>query len=117
VPYFEDITVDYEAGTTREVTMPDGSLIYLKKLHEDYDPTSRENALRVTHEARRENKLITGLLFVDPSVPPFDVELKLADPPLATLPLESVRPPRSVLDEIVEALRTGKGAAAAGGGG
>jgi len=117
VPYFEDITVDYEPGTTREVTMPDGSQIYLKKLTADYDPTSRENALRVVHEARRENKLITGLLFVSPEDPPFDAELKLMDEPLASLSLDRVRPPKRVLDEIIETLRTGKGAASAGGGG
>jgi len=117
VPYFEDITVDYDPGTTREVTMPDGSLIYLKKLHEDYDPTNRESATAVIHEARRENKLITGLLYVNPNLPPFDDELKLIDQSLASLPLERVRPPRQVLDEIIEQLRTGKGAAAAGGGG
>ena len=48
---------------------------------------------------------------------PFDDEMRMVDEPLATLPLERVRPPKSVLDEIVESLRTGKGAGAAGGGG
>ena len=37
VPFFEDITVEYEPGTTQEVTMHDGSKVYLKKLEEDYD--------------------------------------------------------------------------------
>src|SRR4029077_2353153 len=60
VPYFEDITVDYEPGTVREVTMPDGSRIVLQKLAEDYDPTRREGALMVLHQARREQKLVTG---------------------------------------------------------
>jgi len=117
VPYFEDITVEYEAGTTREVTMPDGSQIYLKKLEADYDPTSREQALRVIHEARREQKLITGLLYVNPQDESFADENQMLDQPLATLPLERVRPPRAVLEGIVEQLRTGKGAPAAGGGG
>jgi 2-oxoglutarate ferredoxin oxidoreductase subunit beta len=117
VPYFEDITVEYDPGTTREVTMPDGSQIYLKKLHEDYDPTSREGALEVIHEAQREAKLITGLLFVNPQDVPFDAEMKIIDQPLGSLPIERVRPPKTVLDEIVESLRTGKGAGAAGGGG
>ena len=117
VPYFEDITVDYEPGTTREVTMPDGSHIHLKKLKEDYDPTSRENALRVIHEARSEEKLITGLLFVNPGDESFMDEMRMLDEPLVSLPIERVRPPRAVLDEIIEQLRTGKGAPAAGGGG
>jgi 2-oxoglutarate ferredoxin oxidoreductase subunit beta len=116
VPYFEDITVDYEPGTTREVAMPDGSSIYLKKLEQDYDPTNRERALDAIHEAHREGKLVTGLLYVDPDDVPFDDEMKLVDEPLASLPLERVRPPRVVLDEIVESLRTGRGVGAAGGG-
>ena len=41
VPFFEDIAVDYEPGTTQEVTMHDGSKLYLKKLEEDYDPTDK----------------------------------------------------------------------------
>ena len=117
VPYFEDITVDYEPGTTREVKMPDGSFIYLKKLAEDYDATSRETAMLTLEHARRDQKLLTGLLYIDASQHPFDEDLKLDDVPLAALPLERVRPPRSVLEEIVEQLRTGKGMSAPAGGG
>src|SRR5437762_9441796 len=53
VPYFEDIHVDYEPGTTREVTMHDGSKLYLKKLEEAYDPTDKIAALRRLHETAR----------------------------------------------------------------
>ena len=117
VPYFEDIHVDYEPGTTREVKMPDGSVIVLKKLAEDYDPTNRESAFHALRAAQSEKKLVTGLLYVDPDQPPFEDELKLVAEPLASLPLERVRPARSVLDEIMEQLRTGRGLAAPAGGG
>jgi len=96
--------------------MPDGSHIYLKKLAEDYDPTSRERALGVIHESRAEQKLVTGLLFAEPSLVPFEDELGMIDAPLATLPLERVRPPKSALDAVMDQLRTGKGVAASGGG-
>ncbi|TMQ61817.1 MAG: 2-oxoacid:ferredoxin oxidoreductase subunit beta [Candidatus Eisenbacteria bacterium] len=117
VPYFEDIHVDYEPGTTREVTMPDGSRLVLKKLGEDYDPTSRERAVMTLQEARREQKLLTGLFFVDPQQRPYEDELGLVDDALASLPLERVRPPERVLAEIMEQLRTGKGLTAPAGGG
>jgi 2-oxoglutarate ferredoxin oxidoreductase subunit beta len=117
VPYFEDLSVEYAPGTTREVTMPDGSHVVLKKLAEDYDPTRREHALSVIHEARSEQKLITGLLYAEPTLPPFEDELHMIDAPLATLPLATVRPPKAVLDEIMEQLRTGKGMSAPAGGG
>src|SRR5205814_3563108 len=53
VPFFDDIAVDYEPGTTQEVTMHDGSKLYLKKLEENYDATDRINALRRLHETAR----------------------------------------------------------------
>src|SRR5690242_4086661 len=39
VPFFEDISVDYEPGSATEVTMHDGSHLMLRKLEEDYDPS------------------------------------------------------------------------------
>jgi 2-oxoglutarate ferredoxin oxidoreductase subunit beta len=116
VPFFEDTTVDYEPGTTREVTMPDGSRIFLKKLEEDYDPTDRNRALDRIHEAQAERKFVTGLLYVDPDDPPFDDDLGLVEAPLATLPLERVRPPSTVLAQVMEELRSGKGGMVATGG-
>jgi 2-oxoglutarate ferredoxin oxidoreductase subunit beta len=117
VPYFEDITIEYEPGTTREVAMPDGSLLYLKKLGEEYDPTDRDQALDVLRGARDEGKLVTGLLYVDPKDVAFEEQMKLVPEPLASLPLERVRPPREALAEIMEQLRTGRGVVAAAGGG
>src|ERR1700682_3239526 len=46
VPAFEDITVEYDPGTTVEVTMHDGSRLRLRKLEEDYDATNRVQAVR-----------------------------------------------------------------------
>jgi len=36
VPFFDQIEVDYEPGTTREVELHDGSTVILKKLEMDY---------------------------------------------------------------------------------
>src|SRR6201981_1323603 len=51
VPVFEDITVEYDPGSTVEVTMHDGSRLRLRKLEEDYDPTDRIKALHRLHHA------------------------------------------------------------------
>jgi len=116
VPFYEDIHVDYEPGTTREVKMPDGSTIVLKKLAADHDPSDATGALRVLHESRTQHRLVTGLVYVDPASRPFDEELGVVDTPLAQLPLERVRPPRTVLDSIMRAYREGTVAVGAGGG-
>jgi 2-oxoglutarate ferredoxin oxidoreductase subunit beta len=116
VPYFEDITVDYEPGTTREVEMPDGSHVLLKKLGEDYDPTNAGAAIGALSEARHEGKFITGLIYVNPKTTPFYEELKLVEPALASLGQDVTRPPKAVLEGIMKSYLEGSVAAAAGGG-
>ncbi len=41
VPFFEDITIDYDPGTSTTVSLHDGSKIVLTKMTEDYNPTDR----------------------------------------------------------------------------
>lgn len=105
IPYFQDIAVDYEQGTTKEITLHDGSRMVLKKLGNDYDPTNKGEALRILTEAHDKNEIVTGLFFVDTKRENFLEMLNVVDEPLATLPESRVRPPKKVLDEIMEELR------------
>jgi 2-oxoglutarate ferredoxin oxidoreductase subunit beta len=105
VPFFEDITVDYDPGTTTEITLHDGSRMLLKKLDNDYDPANKSEALRVLTEAHDKNEVVTGLFYVDTKRESFIDQLNLVDEPLATLPESRVRPPKSALDEVMESLR------------
>ncbi|MPZ19243.1 MAG: 2-oxoacid:ferredoxin oxidoreductase subunit beta [Luteitalea sp.] len=104
VPFFEDISVEYEAGTTTEVTLHDGSRLLLHKLDGKYDPTNKFEALRVLHETGARGEFATGLLYIEANKPDFIAMLNIVDEPLATLPLEKLRPPKAALDEIMEAL-------------
>jgi 2-oxoglutarate/2-oxoacid ferredoxin oxidoreductase subunit beta len=105
VPFFEDITVEYDPGTTTEVTLHDGSRLLLKKLDHDYNPTSKIDALRVLTEAHDQGEVVTGLFYVNTEQPNFLDLLNVVDDPLATLPESRVRPPKSALDEVMESLR------------
>jgi 2-oxoglutarate ferredoxin oxidoreductase subunit beta len=105
VPYFEDISIDYDPGTTREVMMHDGSKLYLKKVAEDYDPTNKMEAIRLIHETARRGEFATGVLYIEPDKDDFLSLLNVVDEPLSTLPLERIRPGREVLNEIMESLR------------
>jgi 2-oxoglutarate ferredoxin oxidoreductase subunit beta len=105
VPYFEDISVEYEPGTTKAVRMHDGSMVYLKKLAEDYDPTDKIAALRLLHETARRGEFATGIIYVEPDKDDFLTMLNLTEEPLATLPLDRVRPGPEVLAEIMDGLR------------
>ena len=55
--------------------------------------------------AARRGEFATGLLYIEPDRDDFLTQLNVVDEPLATLPLERVRPGRESLDEIMEGLR------------
>jgi 2-oxoglutarate ferredoxin oxidoreductase subunit beta len=105
VPFFEDISVEYDPGTSKAVTLHDGSRLFLKKVAEDYDPTDRIASLRLLHETARRGEFATGVLYIEPDRDDFIELLNLVEEPLAALPLERVRPPKAALDEINESLR------------
>jgi len=105
VPFFDDISVDYDPGTTTAVSMHDGSKLFLKKVAEDYDPTDKLEAVRLIHETARRGEFATGILYIEPDKDDFLTQLGVVDEPLATLPLERVRPGKEALDEVMEALK------------
>jgi 2-oxoglutarate/2-oxoacid ferredoxin oxidoreductase subunit beta len=105
VPFFEDISVDYEPGTVQAVGLHDGSTLYLKKLAGDYDPTNKAMARRVIYESSARGEYATGLIYVEPNRPDFLAMLNVVDEPLATLPESRTRPSREVLEAIMEGLR------------
>jgi 2-oxoglutarate ferredoxin oxidoreductase subunit beta len=105
VPFFEDISVEYDPGTTTEVRMHDGSRLLLKKLGNDYSPTNKMQALQVLHETLRRGEFATGVIYIEPDRDDFLTSLNLVDTPLAALPMDRTRPGKAVLDEVMESLR------------
>src|SRR2546421_9295793 len=105
VPVFEDITVEYDPGSTVEVTMHDGSRLRLRKLEEDYDPTDRIKAITRINEAHEKGEVLTGVFYVNTKTPTFVDLLNMTERPLATLPESVVRPGREVLEQVMEELR------------
>jgi 2-oxoglutarate ferredoxin oxidoreductase subunit beta len=105
VPFFEEIDVQYDPGTTIDVTMHDGSHLRLRKLHDEYDPTNKVEAIRALLEAHDKGEVLTGVFYVAPDKPNFLELLHITEAPLATLPESAVRPPRQALDEVMEELR------------
>jgi 2-oxoglutarate ferredoxin oxidoreductase subunit beta len=104
VPYFEDIAVEYDPGTTTDITMHDGSHVLLRKLANDYDPTNKPESLRMLSESHDKGEIVTGLFYIDTQRPNFIDLLNVVDDPLATLPESKVRPSREVLDQVMQSL-------------
>jgi 2-oxoglutarate ferredoxin oxidoreductase subunit beta len=105
VPHFEEIDVEYDPGTTVEVTMHDGSRLHLRKLEEAYDPTNKIHAMTRLAEAHAKGEVLTGIFYVNPEAPNFLDMLNVVDQPLATLPDSMTRPGKEVLDAVMEELR------------
>jgi len=92
IPARDEITIeDYDPGSQREVEMHDGSVVVLKKLDKDYDPTKRSEAYRVLEEAQTNNWLVTGLIYINPEAPSL-YETYNIDEQLNRVPAERLRP-------------------------
>src|SRR6516164_8992281 len=104
VPAYEDIAVEYDPGTTVEVRMHDGSRLQLRKLEEGYDPRNKLEAVTRIMTSHAQQEVLTGVLYVNTELPNFYDLLAIPDEPLATLPEEKTRPPKKVLDEVMDSL-------------
>jgi 2-oxoglutarate/2-oxoacid ferredoxin oxidoreductase subunit beta len=105
VPYYEEIAVDYDAGTTQDVELHDGSHIRLRKLRADYDATDKAQALALCLESQAKTEFLTGLIYVEPRKKDFLELSGLGTEPIVGLSESQLRPPKKSLDEIMEALK------------
>ena len=104
VQSYDQIEIEQDPGTMREVTLHDGSRILLKKLEEDYDPSDAVQALQRSHRAVEQGAMLTGLVYLRPEKKSFISLLNLVDEPLHSLTIERTRPPREALDKIMKEL-------------
>ena len=105
VPFFDDINVDYDAGTTTAVTLHNGSKLLLSKIAENYNPTDKMSALRLLRDTASRGEFATGLLYLEPDKQDFIELLGVVDEPLAMLDESRTRPSKAALDEIMESFR------------
>ena len=63
VPLRDPIETDYAEGSVQSVTLHDGSIVKLRKVAEDYDPTNRDAAYAAIRDHQRKGEVMTGLLY------------------------------------------------------
>ena len=105
VPFYDDIVVEIEEGTVQDIPMGDGSTLRIRKLGKEHDPTDKLAALKLIHETESTEDVLTGVLYVNSKAGNFIDRLNLVDRPLGTQPQSMTRPPREVLDQVMEELR------------
>lgn len=100
VPQMKEITTSYDQGTSKQVTMHDGSSIQLQKLAKDWDPENRQSAMNAMHHAKQKGEILTGLLYVNPDTNDLHHILNTVDQPLNILKEEQLCPGNQALQDI-----------------
>jgi 2-oxoglutarate ferredoxin oxidoreductase subunit beta len=105
VPMKEEITTSYQAGTSQEVTMHDGSVIHIHKADEKLDIHSRRSALGLIKDHKAEGKILTGLLFIDPDSQELHETMGTTPKPLRNLAEKDLCPGNEALQTINDSMR------------
>ena len=92
--------VDIPEGQYREIELFDGSKIILETIGSNHDTTDVVSALAAVHEAEKNDKHVTGLLYYDGSIPTTTETLGLTDTPLSQLNEEEGRPNEQSLVKV-----------------
>jgi 2-oxoglutarate ferredoxin oxidoreductase subunit beta len=101
----EEITVAYEPGSTSDVTLHDGSILRLAKLHPDYDPHDRIAALSYMQSRAAAGEVVTGLIYLDPEARDMHAHLNTVDTALNGLGEKELCPGAGALEKFNASLR------------
>ena len=105
VPMKDEITTSYSAGQSQEVTLHDGSVVHLQKMDEELDITSRRSALKRIKDYAADDKILTGLLFMDEESTQLHDIINTSPKPLREMTEADLCPGNSALQAINSSLR------------
>ena len=101
----EPISTGYAPGEVVDVPQHDGSVLRLRKLHLDYDPSDRWAAMAYMQQQAARGEIVTGLLYFDPVATELHTALNTCNAPLNGLAEAQLCPGRAALQGINDALR------------
>ncbi len=105
-PSRDTITVDYSEGGVIEVPQHDGSIIKLRKLASDYDPTDKIVAQTAIAKAAAKGEVLTGLLYLAPDAEDLHEHLNTYEArPFNQLAEKDLCPGSGMLEKINATLR------------
>ena len=88
-----------------ELPQADGSMMRLRKLHADYDPTDRVGAMNQVLAMQASGELATGLLYLDPEASDLHAAMNTSKRPLNSLGEADLCPGAAALQKINASLR------------
>jgi 2-oxoglutarate/2-oxoacid ferredoxin oxidoreductase subunit beta len=92
-------------GDAFDLPQPDGSVMRLRRLRADHDPTSRLSAMDVVQRIAAHGEVATGLIYVDLEAKDLHAALNTAATPLNKLDEAALCPGATALEKLNAALR------------
>jgi 2-oxoglutarate ferredoxin oxidoreductase subunit beta len=105
VPLRAEISISYDEGAVVPVTMHDGTVVRLRKVAADYDPTDRDAVYAYVRERQRMGEVATGLLYVSEDMPEMMEQDDVVATPLVDLPYGDLVPGAAALQELMRQYR------------
>jgi len=105
VPLRAEIKASYAEGAVTAVTMHDGSVVKLRKVDQDYDPTDRRGVMDHLADAGARGEIATGLLYLEEAGGDMHALEGTVETPLVQIPFERLCPGASALDELQQEWR------------
>jgi 2-oxoglutarate ferredoxin oxidoreductase subunit beta len=99
------VTASPAPGELLHLPQPDGSVMRLRKLHADYDPTDRVRAAAQVQALQAQGEVVTGLLYVEPQAHDLHHAMNTMAGALNRLGESELCPGTAVLDRINQGLR------------
>ncbi len=96
----DEITATIAPGAVVDVEQHDGTVLRLRKLHADYDPTDRVAAMSYMHARAAEGELVTGLLYVEDDTGDLHSAQNTSSRPLNGLGRTDLCPGAAALDQL-----------------
>jgi 2-oxoglutarate ferredoxin oxidoreductase subunit beta len=105
VPPAQEILATIGATGTTTVTMHDGSAVRFSRVPANYDPTDRRSVTEYLPERQRHGEVVTGLLYLDESVPDMHEMSNSPDQALVKVPYEKLCPGAAELAKLQQRYR------------
>ena len=105
VPVKTEITSSCDSGECEDVCLHDGSIMRIQKLKEDYDSTNASQAIMDIEQNKQAGKILTGLLYLEPTASDFHEINNTNDTPLNKLDQDALCPGNRVLTGINDSFR------------
>jgi 2-oxoglutarate ferredoxin oxidoreductase subunit beta len=105
VPPAEEIAAEVSDKEATQVRLHDGSVVRLRRVAPDYDPTNRETAWKYLYEQQKSGEIPVGLLFVDERGIEMHAANKTVATPLSAMPFEELCPGSAALAELMDEYR------------